>query len=113
MVFVNSAVKSCLIYTRFGQSNTKKTKKKTPYIFPNDQKVYVISYLYFSKKIPTGLVRNALNQFQSVSDLSGESKAVSLSSSLFTSRLLRRSPKVYEPTAAQPPPAAASFLWCR
>lgn len=92
---------------------TKQYKKKKPYIFPNDQKVYVISYLYFSKKIPTGLVRNALNQFQSVSDLSGESKAVSLSSSLFTSRLLCRSPKVYELTAAQPPPAAASFLWCR
>lgn len=29
---------------------TKQYKKKKPYIFPNDQKVYVISYLYFSKK---------------------------------------------------------------
>lgn len=75
---------------------------------------FMLYHIYILvKKIPTGLVRNALNQFQSVSDLSGESKAVSLSSSLFTSRLLRRSPKVYEPTAAQPPPAAASFLWCR
>lgn len=78
---------------------TKQYKQNPTTTFSQMTRKFMLYYIYILVKIPTGLVCNALNQFQSVSNLSGESKAVSFSSLLFTSRLLCRSPKVYEPTA--------------